>query len=100
MAQPKRRARFFVSTCGAVIERAAPLRQSEVRKIYETSDKCCQECGRPVILGMSWSDFVMAKSDFAPAQVDHIIPRSRGGQNNMENLRVLCWSCNGSKGAI
>ena len=99
MAQPQRRARFFVSPCGTVTERAKPLKETEVRKIYEISDKRCQECGRPVRLGMSWDQFSIEKSAIAPAQVDHIVPRSRGGQNDSENLRVLCWPCNSSKGA-
>ena len=30
--------------------------------------------------------------------VDHDWPRSKGGQDNIENLRVLCSGCNSSKG--
>jgi 5-methylcytosine-specific restriction endonuclease McrA len=29
--------------------------------------------------------------------IDHIIPKSRGGQDNPENLHVLCGACNSSK---
>lgn len=33
-----------------------------------------------------------------PFQIDHVIPVTRGGSNEMSNLRVACRSCNSSKG--
>ena len=26
--------------------------------------------------------------------IDHIVPKSQGGGNNIENLRIACFSCN------
>ena len=38
------------------------------------------------------------KIDFAHCELDHIIPRSRGGGNKRENLVATCVSCNRAKG--
>jgi 5-methylcytosine-specific restriction endonuclease McrA len=32
-------------------------------------------------------------------EIDHILPISKGGLTNEENLQTLCWRCNRSKGS-
>ncbi|MDJ1180211.1 HNH endonuclease signature motif containing protein [Roseofilum sp. BLCC_M91] len=36
----------------------------------------------------------------SPQQItlDHQIPRSKGGSNSLENLRICCFSCNNQRG--
>lgn len=46
-------------------------------------DRICQLCG--------------AGRDEAILEVDHIIPRSKGGSNETSNLQVLCRVCNRGK---
>ena len=31
-------------------------------------------------------------------EVDHIVPRSKGGKDDLENLQALCYTCNSMKG--
>ena len=46
-------------------------------------DRTCRLCG--------------ATRDDAVLEVDHIVPRSKGGTNDMDNLQVLCRPCNQGK---
>jgi 5-methylcytosine-specific restriction endonuclease McrA len=57
---------------------------SQWRRIRQTvinRDGCCQRCGTEERL-----------------TVDHIVPRVLGGDDNLNNLQVLCSHCNSSKG--
>ena len=45
--------------------------------IYERDDHTCQYCGATKHL-----------------TIDHVIPRSRGGQDTWENMVVACSKCN------
>ena len=50
--------------------------------VYERDGHRCRSCGAAEGL-----------------TIDHIVPRSRGGLNGMENLQTLCRPCNSRKGA-
>jgi hypothetical protein len=45
----------------------------------------CQLCGKS------------AKDDVC-LEIDHIIPKARGGDDSLDNLRTLCYDCNRGKG--
>ena len=94
MAQPRLRALFFASVDGKITTKAPPLKRSDRWKMLHENDLLCAECGVRVtiFLDLRWHGY-------QHAHIDHILPRSRGGQNDALNLRVLCGRCNMSKGA-
>ena len=94
MARAKLQAHFFADEHGNVAVKAKPLPRRIARQVFDDSNKECCACGRVV----KW-DRQTFFSDFRQCHIDHILPRSRGGQNNLGNLRVLCDSCNMSRGA-
>ena len=49
--------------------------------IYKRDRNTCQYCGSTTRL-----------------TIDHVLPRSRGGEDSWENLVVACSSCNTKKG--
>lgn len=53
-------------------------------KLYSRDGRQCHYCGRHQRRGM---------------HVEHVIPVSRGGTNDMSNLVLACAECNSSKGA-
>ena len=53
-----------------------------IRERVIARDQCCQACGQ--------SEGAM--------HVDHILPKRLGGSDMMENLQLLCQSCNLRKG--
>lgn len=95
MAQPQLRAEFFVTPSGVAIPKAPPLKRSVCMRIFERDQRTCRVCGAKIHrLGRD-------VSPFKPTQgaIDHKLARARGGQNDDANLRLLCVSCNASKGA-
>lgn len=61
------------------------LQGIEVRQyLLEKWEQKCAYCG---------------KSD-VPLQIEHIVPKSKGGTNRISNLTIACDSCNKKKGAL
>lgn len=56
--------------------------QKKRQFIFERDSHTCQYCG--------------ATNEIL--EVDHVIPKSRGGSNDPDNLKTACWDCNRSKG--
>ena len=93
--------------------------QSVRRKVWERDEGTCQGCGvdldrlqrlrellrhRAMFQGRDYTArvwfkrFEQALFDLGYSQrhlweADHIVPRSEGGPDDLENLRVLCYPC-------
>ncbi len=64
----------------------------------------CINCGHPftqLALGVDrggGKHLDVYDDDFYPLTVDHTIPKSLGGSNDLENLEPFCYDCNNKKG--
>lgn len=62
------------------------------RFLFDICGGKCPECGREMSLTNH-----RAKNSYMT--IDHIVPKSKGGTNNIQNLRALCRSCNIKRGS-
>lgn len=63
-----------------------PISQEVRSAVWQKTDGICWYCGKPL-------------DPFLDFHVDHVIPYSRGGSNDFENLVPACSSCNITKHA-
>ncbi len=54
------------------------------RNIFERDGNRCQYCGK--------------RNDQRDMTIDHVLPRSRGGNSTWENMVLACFNCNSKKG--
>jgi hypothetical protein len=88
-ATRQRRARILRTLLESIFQRKDGRRgfSVEQRRILWNDEqrRKCADCGER----LTWSNFT----------VDHVKAHSRGGSTRLENARILCKSCNSSKGA-
>lgn len=63
-----------------------------VEQIADRDGSLCRGCNEPV-------DMSLRRPDLRSPSVDHIIPWSKGGTNDPENLQLMHLACNVLKGA-
>lgn len=81
------------TTTVPALKSAAPIRKRDIPlklrwRIIQRDNFKCTACGRSPVLNPG-----------TILCIDHIVPFSRGGMNEITNLRVLCDQCNLGKGA-
>lgn len=55
-------------------------------EVFKRDSFCCQYCS--------------AKPPAVPLEIDHIVPVSKGGKNNIDNLITACFDCNRGKSDV
>lgn len=66
---------------------------AELDQIFAKTGGRCRCCGKQLVRDNYGKD-----NAHGAWEVDHAIPVSRGGTNNMENLWPMCPECNQRKG--
>jgi len=70
-----------MSRSSALGKNGSTSKWRKLRQVVLNRDGCCQRCGTEDNL-----------------TVDHIVPRTLGGDDSLSNMEVLCGKCNSSKG--
>lgn len=89
--------------------RRLKVRMNSIRYHLFAQSRVCACCGREgTVMMLDVHGHMYSRAHFNLYAVDgdklvlmtrdHIVPRSRGGQDVLENLQTLCTECNGRKG--
>lgn len=78
--------------CSTVCNRNRPRRwRKHALEVHERDQWTCQLCGTATL--REW-----VKGDMRSPTLDHIMPRSLGGSDDIGNLRTAHWLCNSIRG--
>lgn len=92
---PGLKARFFVQPDGVCVERDRRTVSHDLREIIWARDGGrCTYCHQKVN-----RHFHRRYRRGLDHEIDHALPRSRGGQVEIGNLRLTCYACNRKKRA-
>ncbi|MFM2064568.1 MAG: hypothetical protein RLZZ507_4239 [Cyanobacteriota bacterium] len=59
-------------------------KHSKKQKLSDVYGSCCWWCRKSMSIDK--------------LTIEHLLPKSRGGSNSLENLRLACLTCNRSRG--
>lgn len=82
------------------------VRRARMEVLREQTGDCCQTCGALLEFDPKYADWKTTrpipgrKKHEAQyrATIDHIKPKSKGGNSRLDNLALYCQPCNGRKG--
>lgn len=79
-------------------EHKRQLQQKARDKVRQRLEKQISRCS---LCGISYANIITPRefgmrsgSGKSKFQIDHIVPRGNGGDDNIDNVRYVCWFCN------
>jgi len=93
MSKVKLRADFFCFPNGAILKRARPIDYHTREKVFKRDNFTCTICGDNVVY---FKPLIYCFSDRV-GNVHHVVSISRGGQNDLSNLKLCCEGCHSSQ---